>query len=451
MSYPSEQPDRLDTLLAEAKRRGHRRRARRRAGLAGSALAASAVVLILALLGTSGGRATQLNVAGPHRASPQPSATGSLSPTPSPSPTQARFVHPGSKPSPSPSITQPSPTAASPRGPGAPPLHFQDLAFRSSQEGWAAGFDPAGAHHVLVTHSLDGGATWSAPVIVANSSPGPVAVRFADYLHGFVSGDFGLFATADGGKTWSDTSVSGAVGPVQRAGGNAWALQYPCANLGACAPQLISATLPGGSWGPAAHQPPLGAGNYQLLRVSASQALIGGVSAQGSPTLVQSTDAGVSWQRLTNPCTGPFDNQLASLDGVTIWMACSGSSAAGSQGKQVYVSKDDAKTWTLRASVGIDPATGSGLPLSGLIAKLALSSPGSGFLGTSRGGLLGSTDGGASWHNLGSWDGAGGFDALWFVDAAHGWAAACDGLHRSLDGGLTWSSIGSWPGSTGSC
>ena len=436
MSYPPEHVEHMDQLLAEAKRRGVRRRSLRRAGFGAGALFVAAAVIFALVVFVMAPGPTRLDVVSPRSPSPVPT-------TPVPSPALT--------PTPSPAKT---PTPGSPAA-GGPPMYFGSIAFGTPLDGWAAGLKPVGSGEaVVVSHSVDGGLRWSPATTVSRSAGSLVApgahVRFTDALHGWVTGGPDLFATSNGGRTWTDTGVSGVAGAVTPAGGTVWALQYPCPATTSCAPRLIESVLPDGAWHPVAQQPSLLAGPAALLRVTASEAFITSLNPlnpQVAGMLVKTTDGGATWQALPDPCgPGTEADPLASLDGVTVWMACAGQPGAGSQAKQLYVSANGGRSWALKASVGLTTAGPGGLTSSGYVSKLALSSATTGFLALSRYGLAASSDGGTTWRGLGAWDGAGGnFWALWFVDASHGWAAACDGLHRTTDGGATWSLIGTWP------
>lgn len=54
-----------------------------------------------------------------------------------------------------------------------------------------------------------------------------------------------------------------------------------------------------------------------------------------------------------------------------------------------------------------------------------------------RGGLA-TTDGGATWKELGDWPDLDSFKSIYFTDEFHGWASGFGKLIRTTDGGLTW-------------
>jgi len=300
-----------------------------------------------------------------------------------------------------------------------------------------------------VSHSADGGLTWSSAVPVTTSGNWAPDVRFADARHGWVSGS-GLFATDDGGQSWKDTGTTGTVGPVETVESRAWALQNACDVPGQCKPRLLQSVVPDGAWLPAPHQPQLPPGAYQLVRPKANTAFIAADDETQVPSLVRTLDGGTTWQALQNPCGPIFAAALASLDGATVWMVCGGEPSAGNQDKRVFVSRDGGATWSLKSSVPIGGYSATELPSSGYVSGLALTSATTGFLALSRSTLATSRDQGATWREPGgdAWDGAGGeFRSIWFVDRLHGWAAAGDGLHRTVDGGATWTLMGRWPGS----
>ena len=82
----------------------------------------------------------------------------------------------------------------------------QGLQFVSATEGWTWGYSTT-LRNVMLLHTTDGGATWQ-PNLTVPSSPGPLVVRFAGPLSGWLvtGGDYEnqeLYTTTDGGQTWS--------------------------------------------------------------------------------------------------------------------------------------------------------------------------------------------------------------------------------------------------------
>lgn len=92
-------------------------------------------------------------------------------------------------------------TAAGAPGPYPGPMFAVD-----SLTAFVLGVDLSGKSGVSIVRTSDGGATWSAPSAVAPLAGAPLALAFADGLHGYVagrgsSGDV-IVATSDGGKSW---------------------------------------------------------------------------------------------------------------------------------------------------------------------------------------------------------------------------------------------------------
>jgi photosystem II stability/assembly factor-like uncharacterized protein len=355
----------------------------------------------------------------------------------------------------SPAPTAGHPASVAPTGPAlVAPVTFDSVSFIDGHEGWAAGGTGVTATTLLVSHTIDGGRTWSAGVAVT-ARPAPrqdVAVRFVDPLRGWVS-TMGLFSTADGGRTWVNAGLPGWLGPVAPAGSGGWALDYPCGVSQQCTPVLIAGSV-GGPWAPLPHQPPLPAGPATLVRPSATTAFIAGAAASGgSPVFVRTTDGGATWITPANPCTGTLTHaQPATLDGAHLWMACGAGPGDETQDKAVFTSADGGAGWKLMASTGGDapPVTGSLTP-AGTIVELDLASQTTGFLVLAGYGVLRSTDGGATWKPTSvtarSIPSGGDATHVTFADPADGWATTCcgggvpqgsPGLFSTTNAGATW-------------
>lgn len=133
-----------------------------------------------------------------------------------------------------------------------------------------------------------------------------------------------------------------------------------------------------------------------------------------------------------------------------LWLLCGNEPGTGMQGKVLYASHDDGRHWRLVAATCIGeprPPTGcGGLPSSGYIAGVVMTTPARGWLTLERETLYGTTDGGRTWrpalpYAVASPD-AGGVGPLVFVDPQHGWLAADAGrVFRTTDGGTHWTSV----------
>jgi photosystem II stability/assembly factor-like uncharacterized protein len=70
---------------------------------------------------------------------------------------------------------------------------------------FAAGYcGPCGTGTISVEVTHDGGATWDKAIEVTNNAVGPgSSMQFVDAQHGWIALSNGIFATTDGGQTWT--------------------------------------------------------------------------------------------------------------------------------------------------------------------------------------------------------------------------------------------------------
>jgi photosystem II stability/assembly factor-like uncharacterized protein len=335
---------------------------------------------------------------------------------------------------------------------------FEDVWFLDPNDGWAVIVNGAD-HAIEAINSLDGGATWGEPVKVTSLSvpegysAGHVGIRFANPQVGWVFGP-GIFATSDGGHTWKETPAPGNVSDLAAFGDSAWAITGCDPRIASPCPSSLLAWNPvANSWSPAQYQPPPSSSPQQLIRTSAGRAFIVQETVMNT-ALLRTDDGGAGWTRLGVACQG-FHMQVATLDGLHVWLVCPSEPGAGQQGKDVYTSADGGTTWTLRARTNPPDQSLGKISSSGYAQWLALSSATTGFLAMDRGDLYRSTDGGATWIAAGISHGEGFFPALDFVDATHGWAVAqipsMDmagrvGLYRTVDAGASWTLASSLAG-----
>lgn len=270
----------------------------------------------------------------------------------------------------------------------------------------------------------------------------PVSLAFFDADHGIVGGTIlcptcdkhrtaAISTTADGGHTWSTPTTflsAAATGVTVVPGGlDAWAL---------VGTRLEHSTDGGATWsfrsnagisGPSFATPTAG---WAIRRTTISTAV------------VETTDGGAVWNDGPAPCRHSAQNALF-VTRTTIndgWVVCGGDAAAGSSVQVVWKTTDAGVTWT-RGFHGIAPG-----PV------------GYRFLDDGYGwrwhynfaDLFRSTDGGTTWHDLGSVGGNVLVEDVWFVSDTNGFAVVRRGndsfrLLTSTDGGVTWAGVVPFP------
>jgi photosystem II stability/assembly factor-like uncharacterized protein/tetratricopeptide (TPR) repeat protein len=246
--------------------------------------------------------------------------------------------------------------------------------------GWVAGREelPHNGGSVgvlLVTH--DGGLKWERAS--DNALPGLNRVRFVDSRNGFAVGDGsdeypgGVFATADGGRTWK---------PVPGPRATTWlAADFADGRTG----------ILGGAWGrlsvlqqgtlTPADVDPLGGRAVHDLRLDGQRAVAVG---QGGLVLVSADSAGARWGYaslgLPKEVQAACDFQAVCGRGEHVWVA-------GRPGSVVLHSGDQGQTWQTHP-------TGQPLPLHGLYFHDGQHGWAVGELGC----ILATTDGGRTWQ-----------------------------------------------------
>lgn len=166
------------------------------------------------------------------------------------------------------------------------------------------------------------------------------------------------------------------------------------------------------------------------------------------PVAAETTDAGSSWTRFTNlPTFALYDpNGTYQLNSISCTSALDCIAAGGlnyADGlAQVISTADGGQTWNLSA----DPT------LTGLQQIFSLSCVPSGGTATCMGAadnlaaagpvVIRSTDGGATWNELGTFDTTGWMSSVSCPDTSHCWTAGAGttvGLVGTSDGGASWS------------
>ncbi len=373
-SKPAEQRSAAELLVA-ARQRGARVIRHRR--WAASATVAAALVVIAAVV------SPVLALGGQHEQQVQVGTFGGAQ-----------------GPGPGPGLN-PGPARGAPRSPTA----LSSFSFVGPDLGWALGGAPCGgAMCASVLRTSDGGATWQAVpapsaylgALSGSSGKNPGCsqracvsqVRFANAQDGYIFGP-ALFVTTDGGQHWR-SEPSRSIVALEAAGSNVVRVLSSGVVQSAQAGSTAWRTLPAPKqrW-------------VQLVRSGASTLYLRGAApgGLGSSDLWRSTDGGMTWQDLVDPCAAapPYGNVLAmGASGNTLGLVCAPLQTAPQQAgyQQGVTLSDDAGTsfgpaHPLPHLPGFD---GGSEPVA-----LTLASPSVLAVLDSEGGVQGSSDGGVTW------------------------------------------------------
>ena len=222
-------------------------------------------------------------------------------------------------PSPAPMATSPL-SFSSTKAPGLKDAFLQDLSWISATEGWAMASQPcATGLCVRLAHTTDGGEHWQQlPDPPAQIQGGPVNcskavcvghVRFASSAIGYLFGP-GLLMTTDGEHTWQ-VQHGPNVETLKVSRGKVYRIAYSQVGCpGPCEPTLQE-TQPGStSWKTLISQltSPDRSATAEIVS-SGSTILVALYGSSAGPVIAQaivyrSTDNGVSWQSMNDPCSG---------------------------------------------------------------------------------------------------------------------------------------------------
>jgi photosystem II stability/assembly factor-like uncharacterized protein len=350
-----------------------------------------------------------------------------------------------------------SATLFRPPAPAPVPPDFRpsSVTFIGTQTGWVIGQAGTPGHCATqyctsVARTDDAGKTWSgvpAPVTgPADGATGVSRIRFLDRDDGWAFGP-ALFATHDGGHTWSQVVTNGLrVTSLETVGDRAFALFASCTGTGAAfAAQCASYTLYSSPAG-ADDWTPVGPATTGLAGEAASLVLTGTrgyLLAPDGMLYSGPVNGSVPWQPVKAiPCpvgTPLADGQptgalLAAANAADLVLACASSSAPGTQqAKHILTSADGGIAWQNAA-----PA-----PALGLATSVAAAPDGTYILATGQG-IDVQPAGSATWQaaTLAGTPPAGGFGYVGMTTDAQGVALpanpAAGTVWFTFDGGQTW-------------
>lgn len=181
------------------------------------------------------------------------------------------------------------------------------------------------------------------------------------------------------------------------------------------------------------------------------------VSAYDKPKVYRTLDGGLNWEKIGLPKAEDnigFVEDMSWLSADEGYAYMGGGSAAGSQEKAVYYTKDAGKSWSLRSracATLTDKNNVGTLPFAGGCGGIRFFPNGIGYIGGGTGGVMKSTDGGIRFTELfksgdaqfGSGTGVPDFLSVQvgygvFADAKAGYATYLD---KTADGGAHWTHV----------
>ena len=269
----------------------------------------------------------------------------------------------------------------------------------------------------------DGGWVWQNPLPQGNNMR---SVCFADASHGWTVGDGGtIFATSDGGTTWSAQVSSSKADLYSVAFADAshgWAVGASVDPNTDDVSGVILATSDGGAQWVAQDVP---AGIIALSSVTcadAGHAWATGRDGGYERVILTTADHGAHWSKQAVP-HGDTDLNAVSFADTSHGWAVDGSGT-------ILGTTDGGAAWQAQYS-------GRGDEFSGL--SFTDASHGWAVGGGDRGGLiLATTDGGAHWNAQNVPSDVWNLQTVSFADADHGWATDGSTIIGTSDGGATW-------------
>jgi photosystem II stability/assembly factor-like uncharacterized protein len=295
---------------------------------------------------------------------------------------------------------------------------------------WLVDVQALGVRHAWVCCDVDavlrtdnGGLTWKRLVV---RHPTMLAhLHFTSLLNGWVSGDYGLSYTNDGGASWTTQLAAAGVGMVFSDAQHGWASD---------ATGLYRTTNGGGIWTLQTTAP---SGASPVAAPSASTAVI----VISPSELSHTTDAGLTW----SPVIAPADNYSGGLRAVRFVNSLAGWTV-GQAGEILHTTNGGAQ-WSPQVS-------GTGLNLHDVTFAdandgWAVGGSSDWLTGAASAVVLRTTDGGATW--LPVTNGVTGVSAslggVAFANANDGWAVggkddlmdlSSGVVLHSTDGGQSW-------------
>ena len=314
-------------------------------------------------------------------------------------------------------------------------------------DGWAIG-------EAYVLRTMDGGATWlnttpagltsvgfSATSFFMNATTAWLVLPSADYTNGT------LYHTADGGMTWTSSSVPFSGGSLQFLDAQSgWMLAALGAGAGSEAVAVFQSTDSGATWSRVYINDPNVAGSSDSLPLSGQKSgmtfldathgwVTGSVPKDGYVYLFSTQDGGHSWAHQDASLPAGFETAMTSADAPRFFTSTDGifhlGMYAALSATVFYLTQDGGATWTPTFPVN-------------MLGRYAIANLQDVWVWDGGPVMLVSHDSGTTWNlvntNINVTDMLMQLD---FVTATTGWALTGDAsshysLYKTTDGGATW-------------
>jgi len=330
----------------------------------------------------------------------------------------------------------------------ADPVGPTSATFVSASTGWLLGVTLCGTRDcpLELLKTTDGGRAWfpvkPPPTSALSALPRPDSVSkvvFANARDGWAF-DPGLWATHDGGATWSQVDTRGTeVTSLAASDGHAVAVLQPCRLFSTCGSfQVDTAAVGGNRW--RAVRGAAGRGRAAAVTTSGRTAYLSVAPAgiTGRPRLLAGPVSGAArWRALPVLCPHFDLLALGASRRGTLVLGCGGEPGAGNQRKRAYLSANGGRTWRRLANP----------PFGGYLGQVSVTSAGTIFISGERSDVYISTDSGRSWHlspSLSRADYGDGLAATMITNREGFVLAATTHLGQiwlTRDGGRTWQPV----------
>jgi photosystem II stability/assembly factor-like uncharacterized protein len=292
----------------------------------------------------------------------------------------------------------------------------------------------------LLTVSTDAGSRWVTQGTALPAGPVDQVAAFSTRVVWALTGAGTLYATANGGATWTRQPFPGPVLTITQAGDQLTALFYRAA--GAYRPRIDTLDMPGGSWRPV-HLPLLDTvPQLAFARGSAFTLLATSPAAE----LISTTGDGASWTT-RSVSAGPDGICVESGQMLTatapgeLWVLCERGQGMQKAAQVLLRTQDDGRTWQVMSQLLGPPSRPGTLPFEGANTIAAFSATLLWITGINF--IAYSSDAGRTWSVLNAINPAQAYPVTLDVLSATGaWLLSPGaGMWRTTDG-LHWVQLG---------